>query len=255
MTPRGSTTDGQREPRDRRRRWIRVCCWLSVALVAMVGGPLGLLIRAATGQHRAVMALRQRGAVVAYRDDPPPLADPPAVVDDDAFLRDFLVDVSVVDLGGANLGDADLAWLKAFPHLETLVLRETHVTDVGLQCLGWLAELKYLDLHGTQIGDKTLELVSAQGELQDLDLGETQVTDAGLAKLSGLARLRSLDLSGTRVTEIGVGHLDRLTRLQWLGMEGTNVRLAFLDDWAKTHPQTVVSCGAAAAEQPPLLAH
>jgi hypothetical protein len=254
MTSR-STTDGQREPRHRRRHWIRVCCWLSVAVVAIVGGPLGLLIRAATGQHRAVMALRQRGAAVAYRNEPPPPGDPPAVVDDDAFLRDFLVDVSVVDLGGTNIGDADLAWLEAFPHLETLVLRETRVTDVGLQCLGWLAELKYLDLHGTQIGDKTLELVAQQSELQDLDLGETQVTNVGLAQLSGLARLRSLDLSGTRVTEIGVGHLDPLAQLQWLGMEGTGVRVAFLDGWIKAHSQTVVSRGAATVEQPPLLAH
>ncbi|OYV85571.1 MAG: hypothetical protein B7Z73_13310, partial [Planctomycetia bacterium 21-64-5] len=61
--------DGQSKLRERRRRWIRLSCWLLVALVVVAGGPLGLLIRSARGKHRAVLALRERGAAVGYRDE------------------------------------------------------------------------------------------------------------------------------------------------------------------------------------------
>lgn len=230
--------EGQSSTRERRRRWIRLSCWLMVAVVAIVGGPLGLLLRSARGKHRAVQALRDRGALVEYRD-----LQPDHQIERHPLLPDLWVEVAVVDLGDRDIGDDELAWLKQFGDLETLVLRNTRVTDRGMSCLSDLPRLTYLDLHGTQISDATLALVGAERDLQDLDLGETQITDAGVGRLAQLERLRSLDLSGTKISAAALAILAKLPQLQWLGLANVAIDSAAIGDWAKSRSQVVVSSG------------
>lgn len=230
--------EGLSSVRERRRRWIRVSCWLLVAVVAIVGGPLGLLLRSARGKHRAVQALRDRGGSVEYRE-----LQPGRQIERHPLLPDLWVEVAVVDLGDRDIGDDELAWLNQFDDLETLVLRNTRVTDGGMSCLANLPRLTYLDLHGTRISDATLALVGAEHDLQDLDLGETQITDAGVGHLRQLTRLRSLDLSGTKVSEAALASLAKLPQLQWLGLANVAIDSAAIGDWAKAHAQVVVSGG------------
>lgn len=224
----------------RRRRWIRVVCWSIVLLIAVAGGPLGLLIRSATAQHRAVRALRERGGQITYRGHEPVGRDAQPSVEAGVLFHLWTV-VSTVDLAGTEAGDREMAYLESLPDLEVLVLRDTHVTDAGLEHLRPLAALSYLDLHGTQIGDAGLEIVGRLVNLEDVDLSQTAVGDAGLAELTGLPRLRSLDLSQTQVGDAGLPKLKALKHLQWLGLGETNVTSAAIAKLHLTKPRTVVS--------------
>lgn len=239
--------EGHSPSHERRRRWIRAGCWLLVAVVAIVGGPLGLLLRSARGKHRAVQALRDRGASV--RDRAAQLVD--HQIERHPFLPDLWVEVALVDLGDLDIGDDDLAWLEEFPDLETLVLRNTNVTDRGMLCLKQLPRLTYLDLHGTKISDATLALIGEERDLQDLDLGDTQVTAAGIEQLSQLDRLRSLDLSGTKATEAALTSLAELPELQWVDLANVNIDRRTVEAWRESHPHVVVS---ADGDKAPLLA-
>lgn len=241
--------EGQSAARERRRRWIRVSCWVMVAVVAIVGGPLGLLIRSARGKHRAVQALRERGASVEYRQGDARM--PGHQVERHPLIPDLWVEVAVVDLGDRDIGDNELAWLDELPDLETLVLRNTRVTDRGMSCLAHLPRLTYLDLHGTRISDATVVLVGDERHLQDLDLGETQISDAGIEHLSQLERLRSLDLSGTKITELALTTLSALPKLKWLGLANVAIAPATIEAWSQSHPQVAVS---AARDEASLLA-
>lgn len=238
MRPRSQTPAQKSVPR--RRRWIRIACWSSVLTVVVVGGPLGLLIRSATAQHRAVRALRERGGQVAYRAHEPAGRDV-GQADDSGFWFHLWSDVSTVDLGGTEAGDREMAYLESLPKLEVVVLRDTHVTDAGLAYLQPLASLSYLDLHGTEITDAGLEEIGRLAALEDLDLSQTAVGDAGLAHLTSLPRLRSLDLTQTHVGDAGLPPLNRLRHLQWLGLGETEVTPAALAKLRLTKPRTVVS--------------
>lgn len=224
----------------RRRRWIRIACWSSVLTVVLVGGPLGLLIRSATAQHRAVRALRERGGQVAYRGYEPAGRDF-GQSDETGFWFNLWSDVSTVDLGGTEAGDREMAYLESLPTLEVVVLRDTHVTDAGLAHLQPLASLSYLDLHGTEITDAGLEAIGHLAALEDLDLSQTAVGDAGLVNLTSLPRLRSLDLTQTHVGDGGLPPLNRLRHLQWLGLGETELTPAALAKLRMTRPRTVVS--------------
>lgn len=223
-----------------RRRWIRVVAWSVVLLIATVGGPLGLLIRSATAQHRAVRALRERGGQVTYRGHEPAGAEV-APIDDAGLFFNLWAEVSTVDLGGTEAGDREMAYLEALPMIEVLVLRDTHVTDAGLEFLTPLALLSYLDLHGTDISDAGLEAISQLSQLEDLDLSQTAIGDSQLADLANLRRLRSLDLTQTRVSDVGLPRLARLKSLQWLGLGQTGATAAAIARLRSTKPRMAVS--------------
>lgn len=143
-----------------------------------------------TGAPGRIATRRLAGAAVVLAlllTTPPPTsaAQPPdmqrAIAQIDRLKGAILVDdddparpVIGVNLNcSANVVDATLAHLRAFPRLRVLRLNFTGVTDDGL------AHLKGLT------------------ELRELTLDYTQVTDLGLVHLRGLPRLQSLSLSHT----------------------------------------------------------
>lgn len=225
-------------------------------MIVVAGGPLGLLIRSATAQHRAVRVLRERGGQVTYRGKEPLGAAGHA--GNASFLLDLWAEVSTVDLGGTEAGDREMAYIAALPKLEVLVLRDTHVTDAGLGFLRPLAMLSYLDLHGTEISDAGLAAIGQLSQLEDLDLSQTAIGDAGLAELAALRRLRSLDVTQTQVSDAGVPRLNGLKNLQWLGLGETKATPAAVARLRLTNPRTVVSLEAGDLKLPishaPLLA-
>ncbi len=70
-----------------------------------------------------------------------------------------------------------------------------------------LVDLNELVLRNTQVTDAGLEHLAKLSELVTLDLSQTQVTDAGLRHLAGLTELRSLQLTSTPVTHSGIKKL------------------------------------------------
>ena len=73
--------------------------------------------------------------------------------------------------------------LKDLTNLETLVLNDTQITDVGLEHLKGLTKLKKLSLRNTRITDAGLVHLKGLTNLESLNCRSTQVTDKGVKKL------------------------------------------------------------------------
>lgn len=93
------------------------------------------------------------------------------------------VDVQVLSLENASVGDSDVMSLPRFLHL------------------------RCLDLDGTQITDAALDWVAQHPTLEELWVECTAVTDSGLAKLARLSELVFVSAAHTDVTASGAAHL------------------------------------------------
>ncbi len=131
--------------------------------------------------------------------------------------------VSVNFSGCRELTDADLAILKEFTQLKTLLLGYTKVTDAGLVHIKGLTKLQLLGLGITKVTGAGLVHIKGLTQLQYLRLEETGVTDAGMEHLKGFTKLQVLGLRKTKVTGAGMEHLKGLKQLQTLYLWDTQV--------------------------------
>jgi hypothetical protein len=154
------------------------CSWLAVKL------------RQARRQRETVAAIEKLGGSVRYDEWFGLEGDQSNRSPGPAWLHDWLGDdffrtVTVVDFRGNAIGNEDLAYLKSFPQLQSVLVGSTFVTDEGLVHLRDLPALA------------------------NLDLGSLNVTDTGLECLKGLTQLKVLDLLNTKVTDKGVKRLQQ----------------------------------------------
>lgn len=117
-------------------------------------------------------------------------------------------------------------------------LRDTKVTDAGLEHLSGLSHLQTLALVNTDVTDAGLGHLTELSNLRDLSLANTKVTDAGLDHLNGLHQLQTLELLNTKVTDAGLEHLKGLSRLQRLGL----VNLKVTDQGVKKLQEALPKC-------------
>ena len=104
-----------------------------------------------------------------------------------------------LDLYGSPIDDAGCQLLpKYFPHLDSLDLRKSKITDMALESIADLPELNLLILD------------------------RTAISNAGLAKLGRLSRLRHLSVTNTGVDQEGIDALKT-------AIPGLNVALRNLD--------------------------
>ena len=78
-----------------------------------------------------------------------------------------------------------------------------------------------LDLRNSGMTDRGLNELAGLKSFRALDLSETEVTDAGLKELAGLASLQYLDLCGLDATDAWLRELAGLKSLQMLYVGGT----------------------------------
>ncbi len=164
-----------------------------------------------------------------------------------------------VSLQSKKIADDDLAALHGLPHLETLNLYETPITDAGLRQLKSLKTLKSLNLgfcrNITDAGIKELKdlkeleflnlgfcrKLTAEGfrvlprfeKLRTLNLSITSFGDDQAELLPKLIHLENLDLDNTRVTDGGLTHVSKLKKLRYLRLVGTRVTDRGLETVAK----------------------
>lgn len=160
--------------------------------------------------------------------------------------RDSANRIVAVNLRGSWINDGDeMTRLAELPHLETLDLSHTRITDEGLLRLKaapkirdlslfyaeWITDqgmtairdwkhLKRLNVRGTRISDGTLELVGKLTDLEALDIAHTSVTDNGLEQLITLVHLKELALGRGRLTYKALGILRMLPTLTSLDLSG-----------------------------------
>ncbi|MEX2118863.1 MAG: hypothetical protein WD847_04570, partial [Pirellulales bacterium] len=185
-----SQQTSQDKPIRSRRRLQYSLRWLLV-IVTLSGIGLGLVVRRAERQRKAVAGVRAGGGVVQYDfEDPLSPAVRPELPGPDWLCRRLGVDY--------------------FSEVATVILTDS-ATDATAAHLSRLTSLQSLNLYGTQVTDAGLAHLTELTNLQSLYVGGTQVTDAGLAHLSGLTSLQDLHLYGTQVTDAGLAHLTELT--------------------------------------------
>lgn len=171
-------------------------------------------------RHAAEQAARLGGYVTygeAYRHDhvPPPAPRTP----DATWLREQLGpelvhELTVLNLNGKPLGDADREPLGGLRGLRMLHLSGTPVTDAGLAHLACLSDLRSLELRETRVGDAGLRHLEALGRIEELYLYGTRVGDAGMRSLSRLSGLRALSMSRTALGGADVLLLDGRERIE-----------------------------------------
>jgi hypothetical protein len=199
----------------KKHRWsnrVRISLGAFLALVLVIGGCLGWLVRSGQIQRDAVAAIRRAGGQVwyewEYQNGRFYTADhcpwPKWLVDHVGV--DFLGNVIRVDFWKRG-PDADLAHVGNLGRLEELILIDSPVTDSGLAHLRRSTTLKLLFLPGTRISDSGLVHLKGLSRLEALSLLGTAVTDAGLPHLNGLSALKQIDASDGQFTDSGVREL------------------------------------------------
>ena len=117
-------------------------------------------------------------------------------------------DVVELKLGGTNITDTGLVYLKGFTKLQTLNLYGTQITDAGLVHLKGLqlTNLAIPKQSRTDLGLK--HYLAALKTHTALNLVGWRITDSGLLHLKGLTSLESLRIGGS-ITDAGIADLKK----------------------------------------------
>lgn len=124
---------------------------------------------------------------------------------------------------GLPLSDLDLALLESLPHVESLYLSETGITDEGVVHVAALSNLQYLYLDGTSVSDSGIELLRGHTALRSLWLSDTDITDSAMPAIATLTGLNDLYLGGTNISDDGLALLRNLPDLKYVNAPGTKV--------------------------------
>ncbi len=165
-------------------------------------------------------------------DDPPHYAAIIVVPGGPEWLRRAVGDRPMVAfdrverIGCAGISNADAAakHIRRLPHLRSLLLIGSDLTDSGLATVAACRRLEELDLTYTNITDAGLHHLQHIPQLKRLDLDGTNITDSGLEQIAKLPELRSLRLViGRRITNSGLVHIGRLRRLEFLHLDEATI--------------------------------
>lgn len=106
----------------------------------------------------------------------------------------------------------------------TAVSLRKNFTDEGFKKLEKiLPHLVTLDLSATKVTDQTVALLPAANNLRMIRLSETDITDAAIDSLLKVQSLESINLYGTKVTDTGVAKLSAMGNLKRLYLWQTAV--------------------------------
>jgi hypothetical protein len=106
----------------------------------------------------------------------------------------------------------------------TAVSLRGNLDDAGFAKLdALLPHLVTLDLSATKITDQTVAKLTSCGKLRMIRLSETGITDASIDSLLKIPSLESINLYGTKVTDAGVSKFGALTHLKRLYLWQTAV--------------------------------
>jgi len=172
-----------------KRKFLRYSLRSIFILTTLIAIGLAYYINHCRDQKAAVTAIRDHGGTFAIR------YDAPEWVRNRFDDHEYFYNCTRVNLGPLNrgydparpIGDAELRSLiphmNAFSNFHILDLRESDVTDDGLDCL---RQLRFID---------------------ELSLWDTGVTDRAIQHLADLPSLENLDVRGTRITRAGAERL------------------------------------------------
>lgn len=141
------------------------------------------------------------------------------------FKRDEQARITEISLASKQFAPDDLQRLAAFPHLQSLNLYETPLTDEGLANLRPLVSLKHLNLGSCRrITDDGVKHLAPLNNLESLNLGFCRrITDKGFAVLEKFRKLKTLNLSITNVRDDRLKTIAAMDELQHLDLDNTPI--------------------------------
>ncbi len=92
------------------------------------------------------------------------------------LIKNVKEQVTWLQVGGADLTDADLLFLKGMDNLTRLQLENNPITDEGLKVIEGLPHLESLNLYGTEVTGALLESLKTLPSLKKVFLWQTNVT-------------------------------------------------------------------------------
>lgn len=122
-------------------------------------------------------------------------------------------DLRRLSISGGDI--ADLSFVRSFPGLIDLEIRDAHVES--LAPLAGLSSLESIDLSGNRISD--VRALSTIPNLYDVDLSRNQVSD--ISPLVGLAKMKLLRLRSNAISD--VSPLSQMTKLWYLDLGGNRI--------------------------------
>ena len=228
--------------------------WVLIVLILFCALGMGIIVRDARRQARAVQAVIKAGGTVVYRREYGNASKTEnyritmcrewlihligidfldcvveinlrGVADDD-IMRSIrhLTKIKILYISSCEVTDNGLSYLDSFLELEKLHLANTRVTDHGFRHLEKLVKLRELTLFDTQITDLGVSYIASLRQLEELTLDRDRISDTGLLTLKGLTRLRLLGLSNARgVTDVGMAAVRLMAKLEHIRLNGTGI--------------------------------
>lgn len=249
--------------RNRKLSWRQCSLWSLMALVALTS----VLLAVWDGYRRPY--LRQRAAVAKMRTLAKRLSvkTTPA---GPAWLRSFypqgeIEDVTEFEIRDDETIDRALANLHDLPHLRTLKITSSYLSDAGMQHLVTLTELekleilcsdrvtddgfcqvahlKHLDFFsfwGSGVTGKGLRCLRHLPRLGVLDLAYLETGDECLVEISHLNTLWLLSIHNMPVSDAGLRHLRQRKQLEDLYFGDTKVTAEGVDELRRFLPDAVI---------------
>lgn len=101
-----------------------------------------------------------------------------------------------------SFGDGDAACVSCCPHLESLLISDTAVSDVFLGSIPPLNAVRWMSLDNTRVTDAGIRQLAKHKRLRVLMLSGTGVTNDGFEFIcSSLPELQVIDVSSTAVSD------------------------------------------------------
>ena len=120
--------------------------------------------------------------------------------------------------------DADLAKVARLPHLQSINLAYTRITDQGLEHLAPLEHVKVLKLYYAEsVTDEGIAHLKHWKNLEHLDLRGTKVTSTLFEHIARMTSLRFLDVGYSRVNDDSFELLENLDQLEHLAFGGNKM--------------------------------
>ena len=205
-------THSPRKALPTRRGFTLVELIVLVALLVVLGLLIAWGVRR-TSRVASLKALRDMGVTVEMNGE-----ELTGIRFENCFLGDDVMLNHVTNLGT----------------FQTLNVRNTDVSDVGLKALPDPAAITHLDLSLTGIGDESLKFIGEEcPNLTSLDLTATLISEEGLASLTRLTRLETLKLAECRLTYGSLRHLVEIKSLKQLDLSFLSLSGEELDEVPK----------------------
>ena len=140
---------------------------------------------------------------------------------------DFFLSIQSVSFRGTQVRDEDIACLRqdfnSLPKLRCLELRNTNITDNGLQYLYNAKSLDFLAVCHSGITNDGLKHLNLFPLLRSLEINDLPITDEGLDLVCNFPNIQELGMGETRITGQGLRHLARLPRLKYLNVQNNQL--------------------------------